>query len=861
MARTLVIVESPTKAKTIAKFLGSDFKVESSMGHVRDLPKSVMSVDIEGGTFAPNYEIPSSKKKTVARLRKLAQSADEILLATDEDREGEAISWHLAKLLRLQPTAVKRLVFHEITKPAITAALKQPRPLDQNLVDAQQARRVLDRLVGYKLSPLLWKKVRYGLSAGRVQSVAVHLIVDRENERKKFKSAAYYDLLAELNSDGSTFLARLIAYGDKPLPAGKDFDEANGQLKQPDNFFLLNQPLAQALAEKLRPIEIWTVTNVTETPYQTHPYPPFITSTLQQEASRKLGWGAKQAMRVAQSLYENGYITYMRTDSVNLSAQAVHAAREAAREFGVEYVADAPRQYTNKSKLAQEAHEAVRPAGDSFRHPSHVRQETKPDEARLYDLIWKRTVASQMKSAQLVRLSITVAVEQARFEAKGKRIAFAGYLRAYVEGADDPAQELEDKEVSLPKLKEKQTVKPKSVRIERHETQPPARYTEASLIKKLETEGVGRPSTYATILDTIMARDYVNKTDKVLVPTFTAMIVDEYLQTNFGNLVDVNFTSRMEDDLDLVATGQTQWQPYIKNFYYGNNQTGFNSEIDRAAKGKEYPILPIGTDPQTHDRLVIKSGKYGPYLQRGDGGKDNTCSLPDAISPAELNPTLAVQILQDKASGPSVMATDPATGQSIIYCTGRFGPYLQIGEDGARGAENNPAQKIKRVALTYGPKRTPISRSIDIHNLAADDALKIIALPRTLGKSRGETITAMVGRFGPYLKKGQASRSLPKDKDILTLTLQEAESIMDAAPAKRRAGGAAVLKELGADPETGRAVQVLDGRYGPYVSNGTRIFVSVPEAIKPADVTLEQAQEWLKKKKEKKTKRKTRRSG
>ena len=617
MSKTLVIVESPTKARTIAKFLGADFRVESSLGHVRDLPKSQMGVDIEGGTFAPVYEIPAKKKKKVAELKKLAAAADTILFATDEDREGEAISWHLAELLKIKPPDVKRLVFHEITKPAIDHALKNPRALDLNLADAQQARRVLDRLVGYELSPLLWRKVHYGLSAGRVQSVAVHLIVKREKERAAFTSAAYYDLVATLAAAGESFTARLASYQDKPIPDGKDFDSRTGRLTTPERFTLLDQGRAENLAKTLISTTPWTVRKVEETPYQTHPYPPFITSTLQQEAHHKLGWGAKSTMRAAQSLYEQGYITYMRTDSVHLSEQAVAAARAAAAEFGNEFVSDRVKQFSNKSKLAQEAHEAIRPAGANFRHPSAVAREVTTDEAALYELIWKRTVATQMKSARLARLTVEIAVERALFVAAGKRIEFAGYLRAYVEGSDDPAVELEDQEVRLPALAKNQVVTAAAVTATPHQTQPPARYTEASLIKTLEAEGVGRPSTYATILDTIIERDYVVKDGKALFPTFTAMIVDQYLQENFQTLVDAAFTSKMEDDLDRIAAGTEQWQPYIKQFYRGQGSEGFHTAVEQAIQAKGYPTLTLGFDPKTNQTLTVKSGKYGPYLQRG----------------------------------------------------------------------------------------------------------------------------------------------------------------------------------------------------------------------------------------------------
>lgn len=845
MSKTLVIVESPTKARTITKFLGSDFRVESSLGHVRDLPKSTMGVDIAGGTFTPDYVIPDAKKKRVAELKKLAQNATEILFATDEDREGEAISWHLAELLKIKPDAVKRLVFHEITKEAIAAALARPRALDQRLVDAQQARRVLDRLVGYELSPLLWKKVRYGLSAGRVQSVAVHLVVEREKARAAFCSAAYFDLVATLRADRETFTARLAAYQNKSIPDGQNFDSRTGALLEPERFTLLNQTQAEELAQTLLAAEPWTVTKVEKTPYQTHPYPPFITSTLQQEAHHKLGWGAKLTMRAAQSLYEQGYITYMRTDSVHLSDQAVQAARAAAAEFGTEFVADTIKQFANKSKLAQEAHEAIRPAGSSFRHPADMARAVTADEARLYELIWKRTVATQMKSARLVRLSVEIAVNNAVFAATGKRIEFAGYLRAYVEGADDPEAQLEDQEILLPELAKNQIVTADAVTAAGHQTQPPAHYTEASLIKTLETEGVGRPSTYATILDTITQRHYVVKDGRALIPTFTAMIVDQYLQQYFHTLVDTAFTSKMEDDLDRIAAGEEPWRPYIKQFYQGENDAGFHPAVARATTAKDYPRLELGRDPKTGQTLVVKSGKYGPYLQRGDNGAAETSALPETFPPAELTVAAAVALLAAPTAAPRVIGSDPKTGQPLTLRTGRYGPYLQIGEDEGK-------TKAKKMSLTYGPKQIPISQTIDANAVTLPQALAVISLPRVLGEIEGAAVTASVGRFGPYVKMGDEFRSLPKNLDLFAITLPEARALLAQEKKGGRRKKAAVIKELGADPAGGKPMQILEGRYGPYVSNGARVFASIPKNIQPETVTLAQALQWIEEKKKKK---------
>lgn len=847
---TLVIVESPTKAKTIAKYLGKDFRVTSSMGHVRDLPKSDMGVDIEGDTFLPAYEVPATKKKTVTELKKLAKDADSILFATDEDREGEAISWHLAELLNVKPEQVKRLVFHEITKDAITDALTHPRPLNINLVDAQQARRVLDRLVGYELSPLLWKKVRYGLSAGRVQSVALHLLCERERARAKFRSATYADLVATLQTTESSFEARLITLGEKHLPSGADFDENTGTLKKPNDIALLTEGDATTLAKTLAEKKPWTVTNITETPYQTHAYPPFVTSTLQQEGSRKLGLSAKQTMRTAQALYEQGYITYMRTDSVHLSEQAVKAAQKAAHEFGSEFVLEETKQFATKAKLAQEAHEAIRPAGATFRHPEEVAKEVGSDEAKLYDLIWKRTVATQMKSANLMRVNATIQVDHATFEAKGKRLLFAGYLRAYVEGADNPEEELEHTELHLPPLKKGEELSVKSVRPDTHTTMPPSRYSEASLIKALEANGVGRPSTYATIMETILNREYAIKQGSALAPTYTGMIVDEYLSAHFSSLVDVNFTATMEEDLDRIAGGVEEWQPYIRTFYHGGrHQFAFHPEVLKATESPSYPTIPLGNDPTTNEPVIVKSGKFGPYLQRGEGGQGHTASIPDHIAPGDLTLTKAIEILATP-QGPQELGKDETTGLPITLRNGRFGPYLQLGED-----NEETKKKAKKVALTYGPKRIPIMPKLDPSAVTLAQAKIIIALPRTVGDMDDEPITASLGRFGPYLKKGSDFRSIPKDKNLFTITLDEAIAIFKEEK-KGRGRKATVLKDLGVDPATEKPVQVLDGKYGPYISNGTRTFVSLPKDTLPESMTLELALTLLAEKKPTKGKRK-----
>ncbi len=856
MKKTLVIVESPTKAKTIAKFLGNGFIVRSSMGHVRDLPKNEMGVDIEGGTFLPTYEISEGKKKNVSELRKLAKEADDILFATDEDREGEAISWHLAELLKIKPTDVKRLVFHEITKTAIDEAMAHPRPLNINLVDAQQARRVLDRLVGYELSPLLWRKIRYGLSAGRVQSVAVHVLALREKERALFKNGTYFDLVATLDKNSVLFDAKLISLDNKKIPTGKDFDELTGTLKKPELFSLLDQETAHTLAIKLKNSTPWIVTSVEEKPYITNPYPPFITSTLQQEGGRKFGWGARETMRTAQKLYEKGYITYMRTDSINLSKQAIEAARTAALEFGQEYIPDSPRFYSAKSKLAQEAHEAIRPAGNVFKHPSDVGREVEPQEAKLYDLIWKRTVACQMKSASMLSIVSKISVDNALFETRGKQIKFAGYLRAYVEGSDDPESELEDREIILPKLELNEILLAKEVRGESHTTLPPARYTEASLIKKLESEGVGRPSTYASIIHTILERGYVVKDGNALIPTYTGIIVDHYLQIHFKALVDVHFTSKMEEDLDAIARGDKEFIPYIKEFYGKGGAINFHEEVEKAMISTEYPDIELGLDGDK--KVIVKSGKFGPYVQRAPGGDGNTASIPDNLAPADLDLEMALKLIANKSVGPQAITIDPSTNLPITYRDGRYGPYLQLGEDGDEKFSNNKDKKAKKVGLTYGPKRTPLTSTIDITNISASEAIQLISLPRTLGELDGEEIIATNGRFGPFLKKGSDFRTIPKDKDLMTITLDDAKEIY--AEEKKGRTTKKIIKDLGIDPKTEKPIQVLDGKYGPYISNGTKTFVSVPTGTKPEELTLERALELITAKKggkKKITKKKT----
>ncbi len=682
---TLVIVESPTKARTIRNYLPKGYHVTASMGHIRDLPSSAeeipkeqkglpwsqLGVNVEEN-FAPLYIVPKKKKKVVTELKQALKEADELILATDEDREGESISWHLLEVLKPK-VPIKRMVFHEITQEAIQKALTNCREIDFNLVHAQETRRILDRLVGYTLSPLLWRKIAKGLSAGRVQSVSVRLIVQRERERQAFQSANFWDLKAELLQKKAKFEAKLITLGGKRLATGSDFDATTGQLTKGKRVVVLSQAEAIALKERLTGKD-WTVTQTEEKPTTRKPSPPFTTSTLQQEANRKLGISARDTMRTAQKLYEEGYITYMRTDSVHLSDQAITAARDCVEtKYGKDYLSPQVRQYKTKSKGAQEAHEAIRPAGSTFRTP----QETglKDRELALYDMIWKRTVACQMADARLTQLSVILKVEDAEFRSAGKRIDFPGFFRAYVEGSDDPDAALENQEVVLPDLKEGDRPTCKKLEEVEHNTQPPARYTEASLVKALESKGIGRPSTYATIIGTIVDRGYVQIRDKALTPTFTAFAVTALLEEHFPSLVDTDFTSRMEQTLDEIATGEVQWLPYLKDFYLG--EKGLETQV----KVRESDIDPAVAKAIAIESLPVKVkiGRFGPYIEAENGEEKITASLPADLTPADLNPAQVETILKQKTEGPEQVGSHPETGEPIFLLVGSYGPYVQLG--------------------------------------------------------------------------------------------------------------------------------------------------------------------------------------
>ena len=859
--RALVIVESPAKARTISQYLGSDFVVESSIGHVRDLPSTAaeipsavkkqawarLGVDVDNG-FKPLYIVPVNKRDQVKKLKALLKDADELYLATDEDREGEAIAWHLTEVLK-PGVPVKRMVFHEITRRAIEEALEHTRDIDQGLVNAQETRRIFDRLYGYEVSPVLWKKVRPRLSAGRVQSVAVRLIVDRERARMRFHAASFWDVEATLVPGGGdqTLLARLAELDGRRVASGRDFDPESGELASTTDARLLDETTAQALATALRPAT-FIVSELAERPYTQRPPAPFITSTLQQEAGRKLRFTAQRTMRVAQGLYENGYITYMRTDSTDLSEQAVTAARQQAQSlYGADHVPDQPRRYATSSRGAQEAHEAIRPAGERFRTVDNVRAELSGDALRLYELIWKRTVASQMKDATGLRTTVRLEADggdlgTAVLSASGKVITFAGFLRAYVEGSDDPDAELEDQERLLPPLRRGQELAARHTEAKGHQTQPPARFTEASLVRELEARGIGRPSTYASIIQTVQDRGYVSKRGTALVPSFVAFAVTRLLEEHFGELVRPEFTARMEKRLDAVAAGEIAHKPWLKDFYFGSDDTdntvdedsegiGLKARIASGVEGidaREVSSIPLGEDAD--GRLIAaRVGRYGPYVQAGD--EDLRATIPDDMAPDEVTLERALELLADAARGDEVLGHHPDGGLPVYVKSGRYGPYVQLGEDG-----EDDDDKPKRASLW--PGMTPQS-------VTMADAELLLSYPRTLGvhPDTGVAVTAQDGPNGPYLRTGDESRSLRDHDHLRAIELEEAVRIL-AEPRQARRSGPAVLKELGEHPDSKEPVRVLRGRFGPYASDGT-VNATIPSGRDPLSVTLDDAVELI----------------
>jgi len=839
MAKPLVIVESPAKAKTIAGFLGTDFVVESSIGHIRDLPRNAadvpaaykgetwarLGVDVDND-FKPLYVVSREKKDQVRKLKALLKDASELYLATDEDREGESIAWHLLEVLAPQ-VPVKRMVFHEITRPAIERAVDESRDLDRRLVDAQEARRILDRLYGYEVSPVLWKKVMPNLSAGRVQSVFTRLLVERERARMRFVPAGFWDIAGRFfatDRQNEQFGATLVSLDGRRLATGRDFGE-DGTLTRTD-VVRLAETGARSLAERLGD-SAFSVRSVEEKPWRRTPHAPFMTSTLQQEAGRKLRFGSARTMRVAQDLYEQGYITYMRTDSTTLSDQALGAARaQATALYGANYVPAQPRRYDKKVKNAQEAHEAIRPAGETFRTPEQTG--LSGDMRRLYELVWMRTVASQMADAVgqsvQVRLGATArpaspgAVgENAEFATSGRVITFPGFLRAYVEGSDDPDGDLEDREVRLPALSTGEGLDVVALDPDGHSTSPPARYTEASLIKAVEELGVGRPSTYASMVDNILSRGYVWKKGTALVPSWTAFAVIGLLERYFTQLVDYGFTASMEEDLDHIAQGAAESGPWLARFYFGLPATPAKGtapaapEVDGLQRmvserlgdidAREINSLPIGTDDEGVP-FIVRIGRYGPYVQHGE----ERASIPEDLAPDELTVSRALELLS-AGSNDRVLGEDPASGLPVVLKAGRFGPYVQVGEAGEVDGK---------------PRTASLLSTMDPGTVGLDDALRVLELPRVVGSdpSSGEPIEATNGRYGPYLKKGSDSRSLENEEQLFTVSMEEALALFAQPKTRRGQRSAAPLRELGADPVSGQPISLKEGRFGPYVTDG-----------------------------------------
>jgi DNA topoisomerase-1 len=876
-AKPLVIVESPAKAKILGRFLGNKYRVEASYGHVRDLPESASEVpkeikDKEWGRlgvdvdqdFTPYYVIPADKRKQVAHLKTAIKDASELLLATDPDREGESISWHLREILKPK-VPVRRIVFHEITEEAVKDALKNPSDVDENLVRAQESRRILDRLYGYTLSPLLWKKVQTGLSAGRVQSVAVRLIVEREEERRAFSAAVYWDLEARLKGEGREFIATLVRLGDQRIASGKDFDPQTGVLKN-EKARLLGEKETTALVETIRANLPWTVTSVEQKPGVERPAPPFTTSTLTQEASRKLGFSAERTMQVAQRLFQGvevgddqmeGLITYHRTDSTTLSDKALNESARVIREmFGGEYY-DSPRRYQTRVKNAQEAHEAIRPT-DFRLAPSQLEKVLDSDSFKIYDLIWKRTMASQMVDARVLRTSLEISAkgpngETAVLTASGKAIEFAGFRRAYVEGSDDPAAELEEQEAILPHCAVGDRIQTDGgnpttpivllgTDAKRHETSPPARFTEASLIKELERLGIGRPSTYAPTIATVVRRGYVLRSGKALVPSFTAFAVTKLLRDHFGDFVETDFTAEMEDDLDEISRGERESIAFLREFYFGDKKhRGLLPAVEHGASRAEYPLLDLGIDQESGEPVRIRIGRFGPFVQVGEGGPGRTASLPDDLAPADLSVDKALELVRAKAEGPRSLGVDPTTGQNVYVMTGRFGAYVQLGET----PEAPPKKKGQKAAPMEKPKRASLQSGMTDQTVTLEEALRLLSLPRTVGlhPDDNEPITTNFGRFGPYVKHGDEFRSLESEDDVFNISFDAALELIRAPKQSRRRQGAQkkTLRELTQD---GTTIKLLAGRYGPYVTDG-RTNASIPKAMNPDELTYPQAEELL----------------
>ena len=815
----LIIVESPSKAKTLKRFLGDDYQIEASVGHIRDLPKNELGVDVDNG-FKPTYVASKDKSKVITQLKKLLKNASTLYLATDPDREGEAIAWHLMELLDPK-IPVKRLAFHEITKTAIQESFDHIRDIDQSLVSAQEARRILDRLWGYLVSKKLWFNVKGGLSAGRVQSPAVKIVVDREKERARFIESEYWSIITQFDSKGESFEARLKALDGQKIAIGKDFDKETGKLSK-SNLLALDKTKAESLAESFLNSD-WKVTKVEQKPAKQNPYPPFITSTLQQEGVRKLRMSSQQVMRNAQKLYEEGYITYMRTDSVSLSSEAINGSRNAIQSlFGAEYLPETPPIYKSKVKNAQEAHEAIRPAGATFKNPKDIQGKLDGQEWKLYDMIWKRTLASQMKSAKLLKTNVEISDGKAMFDAHGKVIEFPGFLKVYVEDIDDPKKERDDKESILPPMQEGESVTGKDFTPNQHFTKPSPRFTEATLIKELEALGIGRPSTYAAIMGNIQNRGYARKVNGALIPTFTAYAVIQFLESNFTDMVNLQYTADLENTLDAISRNEMKSEDFLTQFYKGENGTAglealLENEVD---KEKSRTIMELKDD--SGKTITVKIGRYGVYIQDGE---TNT-TLPDDSIPSELNFKNALISLQKKAEGPTELCSHPDSGEPVLFKDGRFGPYIQCGD--------------KMKSLLPGMTQAEVTPEI---------ALKLIALPKDLGKhpESGDMVKSDIGRYGPYIRCGKTTRSVIAPDSILDLSLNRAVEILATEKTK---AGARVIKELGIDPKTQMAIEIKDGRYGAYVTDG-KINATLPKETTSDEVTLDIALQLIADKKAK----------
>jgi DNA topoisomerase-1 len=845
MPKTLVIVESPAKAKTISRFLGKDYDVQASFGHIRDLPESSddipealkkakwakLGVNVEND-FEPLYIVPSDKKRHVDNLKKAAKDASHVMLATDEDREGESISWHILEILKPKKgVKVDRIVFHEITPEAIRAAIRSPRQVDQALVRAQETRRILDRLYGYTLSPLLWRKVGPKLSAGRVQSVAVRLVVMRERERRDFVRAQYSGVTARLAAKGGNLDVKLHHVGDQPVADGGSFNPA-GELAEAKAYWLKSDE-AGPLADRLKEAKPWRVTRVEKKPGRENPPVPFMTSTLQQEANRKLGFTARRTMQIAQNLYEGidigsgatGLITYMRTDSLSLAERAVKEARQVIEsKYGKEYLPAKPREYKSKAKNAQEAHEAIRPT-DLSREPNSIRKYLTDEQYKLYDLIWKRTLACQMNPAEVERTNLDVSVDEGgrgfTFGASGKTILFPGFLRVYVEGSDDPEAELGDRETVLPEVSVGQDLPCSAVTATEHETRPPARYTEASLVRRLEDDGVGRPSTYASIIGTIQDRGYIFKKGNELVPSFTAFAVIGLLEDHFGELVDLGFTARMEDELDQIADGKGDMVSHLKAFYSG--EKGLAQEVETRTPDIPFPIIPLG------ENIVVRIGRNGPFVQRGEGGQGNTASVPEDLPPAELDLEKAQELLAKKGAAAAPLATDSATGQEVFLKSGRFGAYLEQGSE----------ETVRRVTLPPGESSSTLSEQ---------DVANLFSFPRTLGKNdKGDDVVLAIGRYGAYLSAGEQKANVGDWRPSLQMELPAALELLANPPRRGQAARQPVepMAELGTHPDLAGPVKVMSGRFGPYVTDGATN-ATIPRGTEPSSLTLAQAVELIK---------------